>query len=276
MFTQQRPNPWQILDFPGYGRNSKTATVLKTPRQSHCSGRVPERVYGWGRKVPSQWRGVFSRKTQFSPLIIISLKPLQCIFMKKYIWVIAFVAIFALPTVAMGGSFVSSLIQGKSPSEAITILGEQLDSLFGRVSTLEVEQANTSQEIEKLKLENENLKLKAEQVSTQTEQIRTNEDRKLRCASLASQIDAKEKVVTQPFKDRVQPLNDELRQLSIQKSKSDNLSPGEFRELRDKIDSLRKQIDAINLEMEKAVDVLKATPEIRALYYELNNVLLCA
>lgn len=45
-----------------------------------------------------------------------------------------------LPAVAFGGSFTYSLIQGKTPAEAITIIAEQIDGLFGRVDTLEDKQ----------------------------------------------------------------------------------------------------------------------------------------
>lgn len=197
-------------------------------------------------------------------------------FLKSHIIGIALGAILGLPAIVLGGSFTTSLIQGKTPSEAIVILGEQLDSLFGRVSTLETEQANTNLEIERLKLENENLRLETENVSIQTEQFRANEDRKLRCASLANQIDAKENTVKQPFEDKIKPLNDDLRQLSIQKSEAENISIEDSRELKSKIDSLKKQINAINLEMEKEVDILRATPEMEALINELNNILLCA
>lgn len=253
---------------------------MKTPRQSHCSGRVSERVYGWSPKGAIAMAGSLQSKDSILLADIISLKPLQCIFMKTHIGVIVIVTIFVIPTLAMGGSFVSSLIQGKSPSEAITILGQQMDSIFGRVSTLEIEQANTNQEIEMLKIENENLRLKTEQVSNQTEQIRTNEDRKSRCSLLASQIDAKENVITQPFEDKIKPLNDELRNLRVieqqQKVGTGGLSPEEYKELRSKIDSLRKQIDVISIEMEKAVDALRGAPEMRTLINELNIVLKCA
>lgn len=183
--------------------------------------------------------------------------------------------VLGTPIVTLGSSFTISLIQGKTPSEAVGILGEQIDVLFGRVSTLETDQANTNLEIEKLKLENENLRLKTEQVSTQTEQIRTKEDRKSRCASLASQIDAKEKVVKQPFEIKIQELNDELRQLKTSELNG-GFSPEEFKARQEKINSLRKQIDSISLEMEGALEVLQATPEMQGLLNELNNVLLCA
>lgn len=197
-------------------------------------------------------------------------------FFKSHIFGIILGIILAVPTVTLGGSFVNSLIQGKTPSEAVVIIGEQLDSLFGRVSNLETEQVTTNLEIEKLKLENENLRLKAEQISDQTKQIRANEDRKTRCSSLASQINQKEEQVRQPFEERIRPLNTELRQLMTQKSQGDSFTPESFNELKTKIEAKRKEIDVINLEMEKAVDSLRETTEMKALLNELNNILLCA
>jgi len=54
---------------------------------------------------------------------------------------IGILGVFALPTIAMGGSLTISLIQGKSVEEAIQILAEQMDSLLGRVEVLESKQA---------------------------------------------------------------------------------------------------------------------------------------
>lgn len=91
-----------------------------------------------------------------------------------------------VPSVSLGGSFVVSLIQGKTPSEAVQIIAEQMDSIIGRVQTLETKQVETSQnikqtnlEIERLKLENQNLKLRNDNLekesaltsSKQSEQI---------------------------------------------------------------------------------------------------------
>jgi len=47
------------------------------------------------------------------------------------------IGIVAFPTITLGGTFVSSLIQGKTVEEAIQILVTQIDSLIGRVTTLE-------------------------------------------------------------------------------------------------------------------------------------------
>jgi hypothetical protein len=51
------------------------------------------------------------------------------------------IGLIAFPTLTLGGTFVVSLIQGKSVEEAVQILAEQIDSLIGRVETLESKQA---------------------------------------------------------------------------------------------------------------------------------------
>jgi hypothetical protein len=60
---------------------------------------------------------------------------------------IALAILVGTPTIALGGSFVTSLIQGKTPAEAVTIIAEQLDALFGRVAVLETKQAETDESI---------------------------------------------------------------------------------------------------------------------------------
>lgn len=100
--------------------------------------------------------------------------------MEKYQKILLFIAIgfVAFPTITLGSTFVSSLIQGKSVPEAIQVLAEQIDNLLGRVAVLETKQTETTQnieqtnlEIERLKLENENLRLKNESLSKETERI---------------------------------------------------------------------------------------------------------
>lgn len=82
--------------------------------------------------------------------------------MLKYKKILIFVAIigFGAPSVALGGSLVVSLIQGKTPAEAIQIIAEQLDGLFGRVEVLETKQIETNQSMEQSKLEIERIKIK--------------------------------------------------------------------------------------------------------------------
>jgi len=94
--------------------------------------------------------------------------------MKYKIILIVLALIVGFPTVALGGSFTVSLIQGKTPAEAVQIIAEQMDSLFGRVESLETQQIQTNEsidatqlEIERLKLENENLRLEAAKTTRQ-------------------------------------------------------------------------------------------------------------
>ena len=132
-----------------------------------------------------------------------------------------------------------------------------------------------SRDIEQLKLANESLRLKTESVLSETEPIRANEVRKSRCAILANQINSKESIVTQPFLERMKPLNEEIKKLKNEKPNSGSFSPKELSILRQKIDLLREENDAINIEMEQAVDSLRKTPEMKILTDEVNN-LLCA
>lgn len=55
----------------------------------------------------------------------------------KIIIISVLIGFVAFPTIALGGTFISSLIQGKTVEEAIQILAEQIDSLIGRVTILE-------------------------------------------------------------------------------------------------------------------------------------------
>lgn len=55
----------------------------------------------------------------------------------KYVIVGLLIGFILFPTVTLGGTFVSSLIQGKSVPEAIEILTQQIESLIGRVTALE-------------------------------------------------------------------------------------------------------------------------------------------
>lgn len=65
----------------------------------------------------------------------------------KYILAGLLIGIIALPVVALSGSFVSSLIAGKTPEEAVEILATQIDFLIGRVEIVETKQAGQEQSI---------------------------------------------------------------------------------------------------------------------------------
>jgi len=60
------------------------------------------------------------------------------------------IGVIAFPTITLGGTFVSSLIQGKTVEEAVQILAGQIDSLIGRVEVLETEQEFQKESIEEI------------------------------------------------------------------------------------------------------------------------------
>lgn len=60
------------------------------------------------------------------------------------------IGIVAIPTIFFSRSFAVSLIQGKTPSEAIQILAKQFESLIGRIEVVETRQAKQEQIISEL------------------------------------------------------------------------------------------------------------------------------
>jgi len=56
------------------------------------------------------------------------------------------IGVFIFPCITMGGSFTVSLIQGKTPAEAVQILAEQIDSLTSRVGVVETKQTEFEKE----------------------------------------------------------------------------------------------------------------------------------
>lgn len=51
------------------------------------------------------------------------------------------IGIVVFPTITLGGTFISFLIQGKTIGESVQILAQQIDSLIGRVEILETKEA---------------------------------------------------------------------------------------------------------------------------------------
>ena len=78
--------------------------------------------------------------------------------MKSYqkILISVLIGLIAFPTIGLGSSIIVSLIQGKTPAEAVHILAEQIDSLIGRVEVVETKQEDIIDEqqylIEELEL----------------------------------------------------------------------------------------------------------------------------
>lgn len=70
--------------------------------------------------------------------------------MKLYKKVILLIGIttITIPTIVIGSSFVGSLIEGKTPSEAIRILAEQIDLIIPRIEKIEVKQEKQEEVIE--------------------------------------------------------------------------------------------------------------------------------
>ncbi len=197
--------------------------------------------------------------------------------MKYKIFIITLIVIVGVPTIALGSSLTVSLIQGKTPSEAVQVLTQQIDSLFGRIDNLETKQAETDKditaaqlEIEYLKLENENLKLKTDTVLSDTEDIRVKNTRQNQCAELSTQITARINIIRAPYLERLKPIQEEYQNLKVSINKAS--SSEEASALKKSADEKQKEIDAINLELEQ---VLQNDSELQSLTEQANK-LLCA
>jgi len=95
--------------------------------------------------------------------------------MKKYQKFLLFslIGFVAFPTITLGSTFVSSLIQGKTVEEAVQILAEQIDSLIGRVEKVEIKQSEQEQSISNLQsiIEQQNKEILCQQLIKQTLQV---------------------------------------------------------------------------------------------------------
>jgi len=54
----------------------------------------------------------------------------------KTILISILIGFITFPTITFGGSFISSLIRGKTAEEAFQIIAEQIDSLIGRIEVV--------------------------------------------------------------------------------------------------------------------------------------------
>jgi len=66
--------------------------------------------------------------------------------------IIAIIIFLAIPTVSLGGTFIVSLIQGKTAEEAVQILANQLDTVLDRLGVIESKQSNLEKKIYCLEL----------------------------------------------------------------------------------------------------------------------------
>lgn len=209
----------------------------------------------------------------------------------------ALVAVVGLPTVAMGSSFTASLIQGKTPAEAVQIIAEQVDMLTGRVATLEKNQEQTNRELDALRAENDSLQVKADAALSASAEMKAGSAAKAQCADLSAQLSAKEAAVKKTYLAEMVPIQNDLRDLKNQKASVSagtsisaealaQMSPAErdaarasqsasaesIVEVRAEIDAKEAQIDAIQERMGAA---LESSTEVQSLQAELN-ALSCA
>src|SRR3989344_4248960 len=158
--------------------------------------------------------------------------------MKTKIIAIAITALIGLPVAVSGSSIISSLIDGKTPGEAVIILAGQIDGLLGRVAVLEEEQDQTAQvieglkseqdqtnqelnqtrlEIQRLKLENENLKLRNE---NEDQEKALKEQTLAQCKEAAREFQRQTDIVSatlsEETKIKVEPLQQKLSSLKAE------------------------------------------------------------
>ncbi len=117
------------------------------------------------------------------------------------------VILICVPTIALGGSFANSLIQGKTPMEAIEIIAQQIDALTGRTVVIEERQDvledslnTTESDIEKIKRENEELKSQIEEQKVRVDAQNEQRENDLYCEEL-SKIGSKYLPTKQPIKE---------------------------------------------------------------------------
>lgn len=214
--------------------------------------------------------------------------------MNIYTKIAAFAVIAAagVPTIAFGSSFTVSLIQGKTPTEAVQVIAEQIDTLTGRVATLEDKQAQTDAELDALRAENANLRVKADSAISASADVKADTDTKAQCSELSTELSAKENMIKAPFSAKIAPIQGEIRALSIQLKDTEEGGNGEpakatgatsdmdsfnartkaSADIRSQIQAKRNEEDAISQQMDTAIE---ASADIKTLQDQLNS-LLCA
>lgn len=145
----------------------------------------------------------------------------------KKLTVIVAVVLLGTPSISMASSFVVSLVQGKSPAEAVQIIAEQIDLLTGRVTSLEDNQAQLKAEVSQNKSDSE---LEIEQLKSENEELRNQLNQKAdvvippdetpECLALKDQIrtlEAERDAQTEPLEKQQQELRVKLKPLELEK-----------------------------------------------------------
>jgi len=130
---------------------------------------------------------------------------------------IILVTLLAIPTVAIGGSVTVSLIQGKSPSEAVQILAVQMDNLIGKTAEIEEKQIELEQTlddttliVDEVKKENEDLRTKLSEEKIRNDLQEAQREKDKYCEELAQ--------VTSQFLPVKNPIDETYKSLFTQNS----------------------------------------------------------
>lgn len=173
-------------------------------------------------------------------------------FLYKKLAVLAVVVLLGVPSVSMAGSFVVSLTEGKTPAEAVQVIAEQLDALFGRVQELETEQAKSAEDIETLQEENERLKSALEGKAD----VVVPKDQTPECLALKAQIEAIEAQyeVPQSLADERRALAKELLEVkrSVVKVEDNDVEAWRqmLQDIEDKKEAIERQIEVVDVKVE--------------------------
>ena len=176
----------------------------------------------------------------------------------------------AIPTIALGSSFTVSLIQGKTPSEAVQVIAEQLDALTGRVDTLEAQQAQTQAEVDALKSQNTDLKAQVDVNAAAGSAVQAADDACTNVQAQIASIETSEKSEKKPVADKYSadsaPL---IAQLTEAKQGSCDGSENPTACLNDasqKIKSLQQSISALRSNFENQTQTIekKYQPQLDA------------
>ncbi|MES2314948.1 MAG: hypothetical protein V4524_03395 [Patescibacteria group bacterium] len=79
--------------------------------------------------------------------------------MRKHIIFIVLGVIIAFPVITFAGTFAISVLGGKTPTEAMSSIVSQINTIFGKVSSIETEQVTLSNRINEVEINNNSLKL---------------------------------------------------------------------------------------------------------------------
>ena len=181
--------------------------------------------------------------------------------MYKRILIGLLVLVIGVPSVSLAGSFTLSLIQGKTPSEALVVISEQIDFVTGRISQLEEQQENITRTVEETK---EQVNLLQDQLEEEPEVVPPSEPTP-ECLAL--------KVQLEQLKEPVRALEEQIQTLERRYRDEE---PGSVscssNDISEEIECQQKAIEEAQTrkqEHEKTIE--KMEEELEGLLQEYNN-----